>query len=202
MADINEIKGIEIYDGDEVFYGADQHWFKKKLSAISGCGPTTAAMALAYLAEKEKMCRCIYKYSVPFQKDEFLDFMEEVRLDIKPNFGPMTDPEDFCRKCADYAKLRGVKISYGIAEKQLEAKEVFEKIAQLIDDGVLPSLLILRNPHKEINEYTWHWMTVTGYNRSTMEISVATYGKKHKMDFNKAWNQKKPFSTDVVWFYN
>ena len=196
----HEITGIEIFDGGTCFYGADQHWFKKKLSAISGCGPTTSSMALAYISQQSKTCRCIYPYSYPFKKDEFLMFMEDVRLQIKPNFGPMTDPDDFCRKCVDYAKYRGVKIGYEVMEKSLGADEVFDKICELLNDGIMPSLLILRNPHKEINEYTWHWMTVTGCIKDTMEIVIATFGKKHRMDFSKAWNQNKPFSSDVVWF--
>lgn len=200
MNNKNEIKTIEIYDGDSVFYGANQYWYKKKLSAISGCGPTTASVAMAYLAAQNDACRNLYPYDMPFKKDEFLDYMEDVRLAIKPKFGPMTDPDDFCQKCVDYAKDKSVDISYEVMDKSQTTDEVFEKIAQLVDNGILPALLILRNPHKEIDEYTWHWMTVTGYVRDKKELIIATYGTRVKMDFTKAWNNNRPYVTDVVWF--
>ena len=126
--------------------------------------------------------------------------MEDVRLNIKPGFGPMTDPKTFCEKCVDYAKTKGVELGYNIVDKTLDTQAVFDHIIELIDSNILPSLLILRNPHREINEYTWHWMTITGYIKDTKEIIIATYGKRLKMDFTKAWGQEKKFSTDLVFF--
>lgn len=196
----NEIKGIDIFDGTDIYYGADQHWYTKKLSAISGCGPATASMAFAHLSQKNESAAKLYPYSIPFQKHEFLKFMEDIRLNIKPNFGPMTDPKAFCQKCVAYAKTKGVDLDYNIINKTLDMQTVFDKIINLVDNNILPSLLILRNPHREINEYTWHWMTITGYIKDSKEIIIATYGKRLKMDFTKAWSQKKPFSTDVVFF--
>lgn len=197
----NEIKGINIFDGADTYYGADQHWYAKKLSAMSGCGPTTASIAFAYLAQTIDSCKDLYPYSLPYQRNDFLKFMEDVRLHIKPNFGPMTDPKAFCTKCVDFAKHKDVELSYDIMDKNLDIQTAFDKIINLIDNNILPSLLILRNPHKEINEYTWHWMTITGYIKDTKKIIIATYGKRLKMDFTKAWSQEKKFSTDVVWFW-
>ena len=196
-----EITGIKILEDNNSYYGPDQHWYKKRMHAMSGCGPTTASIAMAHLAQSVDSCAGLYPYDLPFVKDEFTKHMEDVRLFIKPNFGSMTNADAFGSRCSDYAKTKSVDMKYKIMDKSLDSQKVFEKVIELLDKNILPSLLILRNPHKEINDFTWHWMSITGYFKETNEISVATYGKKYKMDFTKVWNQKKMFSTDIVWFF-
>lgn len=201
MQKTNEIVGIEIIGDKQTFYGPDQYWYKRRLDALSGCGPTTAAITMAYLAQSIAGCQALYPYKYPMNKYEFVQYMESVRLVIKPRFGGLTDVHLFGRRCEEYAATKNVSIKYQVMDRNINWQKAFEQCAQLLDNNIMPALLILRNPHKTLKDFVWHWMSITGYIRDTSQIIIATYGKKHMLDFNKVWNQKKPYSTDIVHFH-
>lgn len=191
---------INIWEDKAVYYGADQHWFKNKLHGMSGCGPTTSAMITMYMAAAFPSCSKLYGYGSPVQKSEFVSHMSEVREFVKPGAMGLTDAGYFASSTIDFAKDRGVSLQSAILSNDLESRDAFDKVKNATDDGLMPALLILRNPSVELDDFTWHWMAVTGYDEENDTIFVSTYAREYEIIFARAWVQYKPYHADVVIF--
>lgn len=193
---------ISICEDDTRYYGASQYWFRKKLHGLSGCGPATSALILRYMAEafKEK-CGALYEHKTPAIKEDFVGFMQDVREYVKPGVGGLTDPDFFTSATIEFAKTKGVELKTQNISRSLSAGVAFGFITRTIGEGYMPALLILRNPSRELDEFTWHWMGVTGYDDEKGTIFITTYGEEYELVFDAVWNQEKPYRANCVYFF-
>ena len=188
---------IHICEGDTRYYGASQYWFKKKIHGLSGCGPATSALILRYMAEKfNETCGALYEHEMPAAKEDFTGFMQDVREFVKPGIGGLTDHKFFASSTIAYAQSKGVSI---VAFPELCI--TFGFITRAIGEGYMPALLIMRNPIKALDEFTWHWMAITGYDDGKKTIFISTYGEEYELVFEDVWNQNKPYRANCVYFY-
>ena len=193
---------LRIVDRDAVFFGADQNWFKKKMHAKSGCGPATAALISMYMASVfSESCAPLYPYVFPAKKDDFVVHMAAVREYVKPGPFGLADEDRFAKNTVAFAKSKGVSIKSQKISKSLNTGIAWGFIKKVINEKYLPALLILKNPSKELSDFTWHWMAVTGYDEEKQTVVVSTYGKKYELPFEQIWMQQKPFKSVCVYFY-
>ncbi|MCK5128748.1 MAG: C39 family peptidase [Clostridiales bacterium] len=186
-----------IADEDKQHFGGNQHWYKAKWHSVSGCGPTVAATILSHLAEKHPQCRALYKYDFPLNKTDFVKHMDEVREYVKPGVAGLTSKKYFACEVKRFAESRGVTLSTMLINKSANSDEAFQQIKQSINAGFSLALLILRNPNKEIEEFTWHWMVVIGY-KEDKKIVTTSWGKIFDLDFDLVWNHTKKNSSGLV----
>ena len=193
---------IAICEGDTKHYGASQYWFRKKLHGLSGCGPATSALILRYMAEKfGETCGALYEHEMPATKEDFTGFMQDVREYVKPGINGLTDHKFFGSATIEYAASKGVKLKMQNVSTSLSAGVAFGFVARAIGEGYMPALLILRNPNKALDEFTWHWMGITGYDDEKKTIFISTYGEEYEIVFEDVWNQNKPYRANCVYFF-
>ena len=193
---------IRIADGKTEYYGADQEWLRTRWERLSGCGPTTAALMMMYMASAfPEGCAALYPYTLPARKDEFAVHMALVREFVKPGIMGLTDPKVFARDTLEFAEAHGGGIIAQQIRHSLSAGVAFGFFKQALRHGYLPALLLLRNPSPELADFTWHWMAVTGCDDETRMLTVSSYGQKHEIAFDAAWNQQKPYYAAGVYFY-
>lgn len=193
---------IRIADGKTEYYGADQEWLRTGWERLSGCGPTTAALMMMYMAAAfPACCAALYPYALPACRDEFAAYMQEVREYVKPGMMGLTDPKEFARDALEFAETRGGGFIAQQIRSQFSAGVAFGFFKQALRHGYLPALLILRNPSPELKDFTWHWMAVTGCDDETRTLTVSSYGQKFEIAFDRAWIQKKPYYAAGVYFY-
>jgi len=104
---------IEIKDTNgKKYLGGDQHWYKNKFHALSGCGPTVASEILAYLArENPKKCGGLYAFDIKnIDADDFVLHMDSVREYVKPGIKGLTSVSFFESSSKEFALNRGVKL--------------------------------------------------------------------------------------------
>lgn len=193
----DEIK-IPIYDSDKEYYGGNQYWFPKKLHQLSGCGPVASANITAYLAKAfPDKYKNLYSYDGAMNKADFIDHMVEVRKYVKPGFRGLTSVHQFCDNTLEFANTRNVLLTPHILEDDTVS---MEKVIQYLSKGLsanLPiAILVLTHAVKELEDYSWHWMTVTDLKFDSKEniyyIIVSTYGERHQIDLNILWNHRSP----------
>lgn len=192
---------LSIIENDMRHYGADQHWYRNKLHSMSGCGPTTAALITMYMAAAFPACSALYAYSLPASKDEFISHMDSVRKFVRPGAMGLTDAGFFASSTKEFAKTKGVYLGCRILSRGSAYQEAFKEIKKAIDEAFMPALLILRNPSEELDDFTWHWMAVTGYDDLKESIYVSTYANEYELIFKRVWVQYKPYQADVVILY-
>jgi len=193
---------IRIADGKTEYYGADQEWFRTHWERLSGCGPATAALMTLYMAAAfPECCAGLYPYALPAQKDDFAAHMAQVREFVKPGLMELTDPRQFARETLEFAETRGGGIIAQQIHHSLSAGVAFGFFRQALRHGYLPALLLLRNPSPELDDFTWHWMAVTGCDDEARTLTVSTYGREYEIAFDRAWVQQKPYYAAGVYFY-
>jgi len=202
MKQIIDQSHFEIIDGTERYYGADQYWHERKTQGINGCGPATAAQITQYMASAfAETCAPLYHYTLPPQKQEFVRHISEVREYVRPGLMGLTDHKYFIKAAKAFAQSRGVPLG-AVSINAMQGRGVaFAHICRAVDQRYMPALLILRNPFPEIDEFTWHWMAVTGYDAHAETICISTYGEAYELAFDKVWHQVKPYRTACVYFY-
>ncbi len=189
-----------VYDNEKLHLGGDQHWYKAKFHSLSGCGPTTAATILVYLAENFECCRNLYAYKFSAKKEDFIRHMDEVRDYVKPGINGLTSKTYFACELRRFAQTRDIQIKTKLINKNFNVDEAYEKIKVSIDKGFPLALLILRNPEPSLEELTWHWMVVIGY-KDENKILVSTWGKIYELSFKKVWNHTGKNSSGIVEIY-
>ncbi|OPJ64155.1 hypothetical protein [Clostridium oryzae] len=192
---IDEIK-IPIYEFNKEYYGGNQYWFPKKLHQLSGCGPIAAANIMAYLAENfSENYRALYPYSLPISKGDFVNHIVEVRKFVKPGIRGLTSVHQFCENTLDYAKSRNVLLTPHILEDDtVSMEEVVHYLSEALLQKLPVAILVLTHAVKELEDYSWHWMTITDLKFNAEDnntyIVVSTYGERHVIDLNILWNHR------------
>jgi hypothetical protein len=195
-------KLISVNNNGVAVIAADQQWFRTLFHSISGCGPTTASVILMYMASVfPDQCRGAYPYELPAKKEDFVPFMEAVREYVKPGLHGLTDDGFFAEQTAAFAKKLGVPLAYNRVMSSLTVGVAYGYIKKAVDEGYLPALLILRNPARELDDFTWHWMVITGYDDEKRTVFIATNGSESELSFDLIWHQKNPYKSACVYFY-
>ena len=127
--------------------------------------------------------------------------MQDVREYVKPGAMGLTDHKYFAAATIEYAKTKGVELKSQVVSRSLSLGVAYGFIKRAVDEQYMPALLILRNPELELDEFTWHWMAVSGYDDKKETIFISTYGEEYELDFSKVWNQRKPYSASCVYFF-
>ena len=199
----NTLDFIKIRNGYSMTLGANQYWFNQKFAALSGCGPTTASEILAFLSKQfPQSMQGIYPDDInALEREAFVRFMQEVRTLVKPGVMGLTDINFYTEQTIKFAFERGVSLAAKQLDLSLTVSEALQEIADVIDQGRPLALLVLTNPHPDIRDYTWHWMTIIGYNKEEKTILIATHGAPHTLNFDHVWVNEGGHKTGIVHFW-
>ncbi|GFP76814.1 hypothetical protein [Clostridium fungisolvens] len=195
-----EIK-LSVYDSDNIHYGGSQYWFPKKTHQLSGCGPVAAANITAYLSTlaPDKFSK-LYPYKDIINKQDFIDHMIEVRKFVVPGMFGLTSVTQFSDNILAFCESRGVSLVPHILDEQANMQEAMDFILEALHLKLPLAILVLKHPVKELEDYTWHWMTITNLRfepkNNKYYISVSTYGEFHEIDLDLLWNNRRP--KDVI----
>ncbi|GKU23881.1 hypothetical protein [Clostridium folliculivorans] len=191
-----EIK-LSIHDTDNIHYGGSQYWFPKKSHQLSGCGPVAAANITAYLSKlvPDKFST-LYPYKDNINKQDFIEHMIEIRKFVVPGMFGLTSVTQFSDNILAFCESRGVSLVPHILDEQANMQEAMDFILEALHLKLPVAILVLKHPVKELEDYTWHWMTITNLrfqpNNNKYYISVSTYGEFHEIDLDLLWNNRRP----------
>lgn len=194
--DLEEIQ-LDIYDSENSYFGGSQCWFPTKFHQLSGCGPVAAANITAYLSQAfPDKYNALYPYKGILNKKDFVEHMIDIRKYVKPGIFGLTSVNKFSNNVLAFAKNKGVTlVSHILEDNPASIKEAISFIAKALSQKLPVAILILKHQIKEFDEYTWHWMTITGLNLHSKDnvyyISVSTYGHHQEINLDMLWNQRR-----------
>ncbi len=193
---------LSIYDSDIAYYGGSQYWFPKKTHQLSGCGPVAAANITAYLSQRfpDKFYN-LYPYSGILNKKDFVNHMIKIRKYVKPGLFGLTSVQKFSDNILSFSKDRGVSLEPHILDDNITSmQEAVSYISDALFQRLPIAILVLTHPLKELEDYAWHWMTITCLRLDSKNnihyISVSTYGECREINFDLLWNHRRP--QDIV----
>lgn len=191
-------KQLYIYDSQNSHFGGNQYWYPKKFHQLSGCGPIAAANITAYLAQTfPNKYRNLFAYEGLMYKNNFLEHMIEIRKFVKPGIFGLTSVHQFSDNVLAFSKKRELTLtSHILDDKAAKIEAATSFIIEALTQKLPIAILILKHPIKEFEEYTWHWMTITGLRLDSKDniyyISVSTYGERREINLNMLWNERLP----------
>jgi hypothetical protein len=196
-AHLEEIQ-LPIYDSEKAYYGGSQDWFPKKLHQLSGCGPVAAANITVYLAKTfPDKYKTLYPSQGNLHKKDFVEHMIEVRKYVIPGLRGLTSVHQFVDNTLTFAGKKGVLLKPHILDDdKVSMTEAVQYISQALAQRLPIAILVLTHPVKELEDYVWHWMTIThlrlDLKTSTYYITASTYGERHEINFDLLWNHRGP----------
>ncbi len=169
-------------------FGGNQAWYPKYWSRQSGCGPTSAANIMAYLAETREEYAKLYEQKSRL-KEEFLRHMELLFHYVKP--GPMgvNHVDKYIDGIHQYAKLRGLSLKTNLlsVEKETIHKRTRRELADFVQKAMeqdAPIAFLNLSRGEENHLQNWHWITITSVQIDETHIwAIASdEGEKRKFD--------------------
>lgn len=197
FAHLEEIK-LPIYDSEKEYYGGSQDWFPKKLHQLSGCGPVAAANITAYLSQTfSDKFMALYPFQGIIKKCDFIKHMVDVRKFVIPGIHGLTSVQQFADNTLSFAKDKGVcLIPHFLEDDTVSIEQAVDFISLPLSQKLPVAILVLTHPAKELEDYVWHWMTITHlrFNPDSNKyyIVASSYGERHEIDFDLLWNHRRP----------
>ncbi len=169
--------------------GADQEWFRDSWQRRAGCGPTTAATCLSYLAQQNPALAPLLPRGDRCASD-FAAYMEAVWEQVTPNKMGLNSLELYWRGALEFAALRGCTLRYETFElpgvKQAGRPSAPEMAAFL--EGALRAdrpvaFLNFSNGALE-NLESWHWVPLIWLARAedTLRAGILDEGLEKEID--------------------
>lgn len=194
---LEEIK-FSIYDSETAYYGGSQYWFPKKLHQLSGCGPVAAANITVYLSQAfPDKYRTLYPFQGNLNKKDFIEHMVEVRKYVIPGLRGLTSVQQFAGNTLTFAKQKGISlVPHLLEDDTVSMMDAVEYISRALAQRLPVAILVLTHPVKELEDYVWHWMTITHLRldetNNVYYITTSTYGERHEINFDLLWNHRRP----------
>lgn len=193
---------LPIYDNETAYYGGNQYWFPRKLHQLSGCGPVAAANITAYLSKTfPDRFGAIYPMQGAINKRDFVEHMVDVRKFVIPGMWGLTSVHQFVENTVAFAQTKGVSLTPHILDDDSATmEEAVLYISEALNKRIPIAILVLTHPLKELDEYSWHWMTIThlrlNQDDNTYYITVSTYGERREINLDLLWNRRR--SKDII----
>lgn len=116
-----------------------------------------------------------------YQFEDFLNLMNRMFHYMKPGSMGYPHSKEYVKAFEEYARDNGVRIRSKRVTAWENSEEIFKKIRHDIRHNTPVVMLILQHTYKPIEDDTWHWMIITGYDRESREFMISNYGHRQWM---------------------
>lgn len=162
-------------------YGGDQHWFRTPFRRLAGCAPTSGANLAAFMRIGTEPDFVTEEGDPVWLMSHFQNLMDAMYEYLKPGFHGFPHSTIYQDHFLKFAADHGVKLTTTRRKGWPTEDEAFSFVKENIDGGIPVILLVLKHTAQEIEEDTWHWMTITGYSDVRREILLSNYGRRQWM---------------------
>lgn len=148
-------------------YGGNQEWFTDEWAIKAGCASVLGSNLYAY-----------YKGIKECSKDEYLVIMEDLYAWMTP--GKMGYPYfyKFAHKMVERLQKEDIYLKPRYLKKSKSIKQSVSFVKECINSNHPIGVLILTHKAKELEEDTWHWICISGYNEKEDDVDIifSSYG--------------------------
>jgi len=187
---------------NEVHYGCDQEWYRKKWQRLSGCGPTAASNIIHYISSSESDdCS---------SKENCLELMEEVWLYVTPARDGIKTTKMFCESFLAFAEEKGINVEAKVCDvpKEKSLRPGISDVAEFLEEALSndsPVAFLNLCNGEESNLERWHWVTVVSMEYSEAErrlfIKILDEGMIKRIDLT-LWYRTTTLGGGFAYFMN
>ena len=157
-------EAMNIYDGSARYHGGDQEWYVDYWQQRAGCGPTSCANIMYYLARMCKGCEPLCPHDAS-KKAGFVQLMEDVWQYVTPGKRGVNTTDIFVNGAERYGETKGVALTakaLPIARIYRDTRDhdkIMGFVANALERGLPVAFLNLSAGSLE-NLDRWHWVTI------------------------------------------
>ena len=204
MMELSYFPNVMLRDGT-LAYGGSQKWFHLLWRRLSGCAAVSATNLAAYYeigmqpdtADPRGRANGNPVYTLALFRRRMNDMFREHMTSGRMGF---PDPNRYVSEFVRFAARFGVTV---VPETQFDRERAADAYA-LIERRLAASdpvvLLILQHTAKELDDITWHWMTITGLDTETDTLIVSNYGKREMWPASVVFEKKEGNQTYLIAF--
>ena len=180
---------MEIKTPDEVFIGGSQHWYDNRYHRMSGCGPTTAANLLWYLAQSHEW-KELYEADEP-GADSYISIHTGMFSCVTPGLMGVNSSAMFVNGIRKYAEahrlnLRSYVLDIPVFFKKRPAEYAVKGFIMKAMRADCPvAFLTLSNGNQKQLE-NWHWVTIIEFDDQSMNVCISDQGRILEVNLS-AW---------------
>ena len=180
------------------FRGADQDWFSDPWRQRAGCGPTTAAMLLAYLSQSFPSLAAMAPEDGQTQAG-FSAYMNELWSYVTPGSKGLDHPEHFALGCRSFALSRGCCLEAQVlevppvgAQDRPSIQDCRAFLAAALDEDC-PTAFLNFSCGKLDNLDSWHWVPVISLSGSDQLLcTILDSGREEIIDLGLWLDSAQP----------
>lgn len=149
-----------------VSFGGNQAWYTQERSRRAGCGPTSAAIILAYLAFTNPALRGLYNFE-SMTHASFTQYMEEIYKFVTPGNKGLNRTEMFTEGVSSFSRSRGLSLTphvFDVASNMVRSRASADELAEFVKAGLhsdCPIGFLNLTKGRVKNLQSWHWITIT-----------------------------------------
>ncbi len=174
-------------------YGGNQEWFTTFMMRIGGCAAETACDSCVYFA-KILGKKHLYPYNLTeIKKEEYVAFSNIMKPFLTPRLGGVSRLELYTEgfeKYLDSVQEKTISLETLSGHRPLE--EAKKEIKSQIDKNIPIPCLLLKHKNPKLQDYTWHWFLLIGYDDSAKEkrlmVKTVTYSKAEWICLDELWD--------------
>lgn len=174
---------LHIEDAGRLCLGAEQEWYGETWQRRAGCGPTSAAHLLCYLARTRSCCQALIDSDCRY-KEDFVALMEQVWQYVTPGKMGVNSIAMLREGALRYGAERGVQLQareLAVAAKPLarrpDAEELTDFLAQALADDLPVAFLNLASG-AVANLDSWHWVTLVALDIQNRTATMYDQGRE------------------------
>ena len=174
--------------------GGQQKWYSRITDFgmnVGGCAAITACDCAIYF-EKYLGLRGLYPFDLKnISREDYLRFGKIMEPYLYPRWSGVDKPEiyldGFGRFLRDH-HATNLKLSSWSGENNLDDSQKI--VCSQIDAGYPIPCLLLHHTALELQEYSWHWFILNGYEMRGADffVKAVSYGIGRWINFSTLWN--------------
>ena len=183
-------------------YGCNQNWFTERWQRQAGCGPSTAATILYYLARSLDFHDLLYSAS-SYAREDFKHFMSDIWNYVTPGHMGVNEASVLAGGVIRYAAGHGIILRseiYKVPPKRSRTApyaDFANFIQKGLDSDCPVAFLNLSNGRLKSLD-SWHWVTLTSLDDSG-EAEISDSGEQKRIRLQH-WYQSSWLGGAAVWF--
>ena len=165
---------LDIQDGETLYYGGNQDWYTDPWKQKAGCGPTSCANLMNYLAKTHAGCEALCPYESA-KKAAFIRLMEDVWEYVTPGNRGVNSTDIFVNGAKRYGEEKGVPLvakTLPVSPIHSSARsynDVSAFVSRALEGGFPVAFLNLSNGTLK-NLDSWHWVTIVALHGDNVMI--------------------------------
>jgi len=147
-------------------FGGNQEWYSTEWSRRAGCGPTSAANTLAYLALIRPELQALYSFATR-SRSNFTLHMEDVYRFVTPATMGLNRTEMYTEGVQSFAHSRGISLTphvFGVTCNMARDRAPVTALSEFVMKGIdadCPIGFLNLTKGRVKNLQSWHWITIT-----------------------------------------